>query len=314
MAYGYPEFPSSNMHDVDYHELLCMYDKLTKEYSGLVQDIVNLNTKLNGYIQQVNSVIPAQVHNAVQAEVFNINSRITALNNKLAALSQKHDADIIAERQARIAGDDELVRQMQQCYQEVLAWRNLVQSQIDAIMPQVDAKIADLRFFVITHDGRLLNLFEDRMDTMQEQIDALPTHVGTVYNPLYGTLNSASKTIKDLWNYAVNWNGFTAREWQLTTYVTCEYWNENGLNAVDWWTHGKQLLMYYEDRFRVWDFVRGEWVPMQTAIYELSNAVKVGAITAGDYDAKKIPASTYDMKNLKAFCYDNYGEELLKDV
>ena len=61
----------------------------------------------------------------------------------------------------------------------------------------------------------------------------------------------------------------------------------------------------------VYDPSTGTIVPLQTALDNLFDSSREGAITASEYDALNISASTYDGREITATEYDRNGKAIL---
>lgn len=308
MAY---EWPTTNYHDFDLHELIGMWKKLTDEYAGLLADIAKLQTDLAAYQQYVNMSIQPAVENAVTAATQNIRSRVTVLENKVQMNLNNVTALIGEETAARKKADCALLQKLENYRQELCKWKQEYTSTLAALPAQWRVEIENAKLFLMGRDAHYYEKVLEITQDLQSQINDIPSDTKPVYNPIMQTVTTASQAINDVFTYACNWAGFTAGQWDNSTYITCAYWERLDVNALDFYTHGKFCCNYYYDYNHVYDPISGEYVTLQTAIYSLANAVKDGAITAAEYDEKNLTAHDYDSKQLKGYCYDWRGKELL---
>lgn len=314
--YGYPEFPNTKMHDYDMQELIDMYKKLVKEYSGLLNNISTLKEDLSEYEQYVTNSIGPLVANANTQYL----SKLTTIEYNVRSNYTQLLSLITQEKLDRQKADDNLMKEINHLRAVLCKWQNEYKSTLEQLSQQWDTMLLEQKLFLMGRDAYYYNKVLETLHDLQNQINSIPEDTKPVRNPIRDTVTTVNDAIEDLWEYAFPILGFTVEEFDRSSYITCEYFKRKNVSVLDWYIKGKMALDYYYFVNHVFSPVTGEYVTMQTALYQLANEIRRGIIvgtsglTAEEYDSKKLMAESYDAKELKGYCYDWKGKELLKDA
>lgn len=311
--YGYPEFPTANMHDFDLHQLICLYGKLVSEYDGLVSDIATLKDDFKNYQSYVNNSIAPLVQSANMQYL----TKLTMLENQVKAANTQFNNALAAEIANRKTADQNLYNMIINLQNTLTQWQTEYQDTLKEIQTITDGKIESVKLYLMGRDAYFYSLMLEATQDLQNQINEFPDESEPVINPLTGKPDTANGTIRDIWDYAIPWGGMTCEEFDNATYITCEYWNNTDVSCLDWYTQGKLILNWYYPYNHVFSPVTGQYVTVQTAIYQLAEMIKRGVtadmagVTAQEYDTLNISAENYDALDIKAKTYDWDGKENL---
>lgn len=311
---AYAEFPSTNYYDYDLKELIGMYKKVTAEYTGLVNDIASLRDQLTRYQNAVEETVSKQVSIEVSRQLFQITTRLTVLDSRITRVYTELSNSLNIESKQRINADKELQNQICELYRYIKAWTDEYNVLFNQFKTLTETKLQELKIYLMGRDWNDKQELLAKIAGLQEQIDNLPDNSIPVLNPVTGENSTTSKALSDIWNYGLSYHGFTSGEWQQATYITCDYFNDSNISAVNFFTHAKTILRWADDYTHVYSYITGDRVSLQNAIYEIYGAIKANPITAKEYDAMQLTAQEYDNKNVKGYCFDNYGKEILSPV
>lgn len=294
---AYAEFPSLCSHETDLSELISLYEKLVKEYDTLVKSIAECFSMLKDYQQSIPSYTAKLVSSAIEAyrlelkrEIARVEAEILNLSNSVDKRFDEVDSDI----NLLILKYEEL-KEKQGEYEELF-----------------NSELSQMRLLILGSNSRNEKLVDDAIAELTKKIDSIPENSSPVFNPFRMKLDTTSNVVSDLYNIGITYHGFTALEFTNNTQITCKYFNDSGLTCLDWWTHGKEILIKENYMFNP---VTGDYEDIRAVIETLAKELKNnGYLTATEYDEKAITATAYDAVNIAANNYDWNGKEILKDV
>lgn len=177
--------------------------------------------------------------------------------------------------------------------------------QLIELMDQKDARIYNQLFQLISKNtGNLLLITAD----LQQQIDDLEFTLPDVFNPAAGSETSISQALMDMWD-ALRSSAYTALSWD-TYGATASELDGIEQTALWWDTEGGKFL---DPPGICRNPLNGEYEPICEILQDLA-ALATGdlGLTATDYDAADLTASTYEDLNLSAYQYDFMGSEYIQ--
>lgn len=293
---SYSEFPNTNYYDSDLRQLLELYRKLTEEYKELVDTINKTNAKLDRY----QSEIPVYVRTVVQKEI----SKFVADSVRRAELLQtqidvlKKNIDVRFEKVYSTIDKEDV--KIENYRKEYIKTNEIY-----------DRKLSEMRLIVLGSNSVNRQMVESAVDKLTKLVEEIPKSTLPVFNPILVKQTTINDAISDLYNYGITREGFTALEWHNATHITCQYFSDSEITALDFWTGGKPILNCYPDAIKMFSPVSGNYVTVKDAIYELANYLKINSITAAEYDDKNLTAEEYENTNISAQSYDWDGKEIL---
>lgn len=175
----------------------------------------------------------------------------------------------------------------------------------------VNNALAQLKIYVDSQNNYILSELRFQIELLKNSIPDLSTVY--VRSPYTGRIVDIQTAINELWEY-VRVNSLTAYEYDSLN-LTAKAYDDLNMTAYTYDFFGRRYL--YKDPK---EYMYNPW----TGNYELTNAVvdfmvtlirqldlstvypvlSNHAITATDYDSKKLSASVYDGKSLKSQVYD----------
>lgn len=300
---GYSEYPHANLEDTDFRELIHLYREVRDKYDGTLQAITALDKRLTAYEADVNGRINGAVESAMTTYKGIVQ---TEMDRRFANIEQTI-ANKFREFDSRINKfisdtDSELTHFETTMYDNYTELSRNVNNRID--------KIAELQVESTNNmSNSILNWADVMLDTIQQVSDKFEDEI----NNLLASLPLEIDSISWLWDYAVNYDGFTAYEWYNFP-VTCEQWNESGITCADWYTSGKHVFDWYDNQRKFFSPLSGEWSSAGEVVVELCSKLMVNSLTAGEYDAMKITADEYDTKFISCTEYDWMGDLIIKSL
>lgn len=294
---AYAEFPSLCSHETDLSELISLYEKLVKEYDTLVNSIAECFSMLKDYQQSIPSYTAKLVSSAIEAyrlelkrEISRIDAEILNLSNSVDKRFDKTDSDI-----------NLLLLKYEELKEEQKNFENMF-----------NLELSQMRLLVLGSNSRNEKLVDDAIAELTEKINSIPENSAPVFNPFRMKLDTSGNVVSDIYNLGITYHGFTALEFTNNTQITCKYFNDSDITCLDWWTHGKEVLIKENYMFNP---VTGNYEDIRAVIETLAKELKNnGYLTATEYDEKAITATAYDAVNITANNYDWNGKEILKDV
>lgn len=307
MPYGdWNEFPHGELQDGDagHYELIKLYKDLLSKYTGTLDQITALSTRLDQYEAAMNkniSIFKQECLNAIDERVPQaVNTATADMTVRLSKLEQKQisDFNLLSAEQDSIS--DEVAS---------------VQEALDNDRANNAAKFANAKLYtdleVSTAKQFAQNRVDDAIDILTEYTDDTAAAIRQEISQIQAASNY--EAVKWIWENGIGANGFTAMEWYSFSSFTCADWNKSKITAIEWYTNGKFILGYNNWIDTFLSPFSGEWTTVKGAIFELAEMLRQGGITAEDYDNLRIPAGEYDSKNIQAFAYDYDGRRMLHE-
>lgn len=203
------EFPNVCGEYPDITELLCLYRKLTSEYTDLLKQITDTNAKLDDYMQNIETMIPGWIDTATKEQ----QERLNQLANRVEAEINKFSKDIndlIAEYNARL--DVQFKNQMNKVNASISYMTTWVTNQIKEMKIWVKEQNIKLRNYVDAIDRENQNV-HDLHETM---IEAVGSRVSALQEEFTRQSESITKRITDWFNVFQLWyyrNRWEDKEW-----------------------------------------------------------------------------------------------------
>lgn len=321
---GYYESPHTNYYDKDLHELLVMYDNLTKTYDSLLHDIRGLGFRLDDYLRQVDAKIPGAVQGAIKKyeqeldkyrkECENNYQNMVRIVETFGSRTDKRfdglEKEITGWHQHLEAHEKMLYKVISQLQSELsettIAWSD----QFKEFTELVDLRMDAWRIFARGLDLENREWTERLVDELSDRVSEIVSNDSVmVWNAYRGDYTSLQLFIDDLWNRVlpVPW-GYTCKEWDSDTEVTCEVWDKHeDMTCIDWYIKGKLVFHWKERKERINSWVSGKKVYWREAIREIYPLLfkLIGSITAGAYDGWEVTAEEYEQYRIMAKDYDS---------
>lgn len=318
---SYSEFPHTNYSDQDFHELIELYTKVHNEYHGTLEQINNVNKRLDEYQNSMNAVIRQQVDNAVESAITSYSSTIettlselkaslNTLNNQLDSYQQELSRSV-----EMLSNSINLETRDREYADNVLSGRiDAVVVHMDSISANVAAQLASehatlerkLEELNATIDSKLSDVLTQSAMYTAQQINALDSKLSSQINEI--SKASGHKAIKWLWQNGCYHGGFNAERWYYLSMITCEEWNKTEITCTEWYVDAKNIFRRFDSRNKMYSPVSGRWVDVKVAVMELAVALNINGMTAEEYDSLGLTADEYDRFFMTAQVYDWAGK------
>lgn len=307
---SYSEFPHTNYSDRDSMELIILYKQLVNNYEGTLHQIEEVRNRLDEYQKTMDSVIDVKVRDRVNTQVNaalnEIRSDIAYLEKLLNALqtqTEKDSGNIWKELSNVSFRIEEVSLKVDTVKTDLL---KQIQSVNKELSTKIDTTNRELTQKITVETARVL---AESVAYTANQIAALDDDLSKKIAEIEKA--SGHKAIKWLWQYGCYHGGFTAEEWYYLTKITAEEFNRSNITADEWYVDATRIFKQFDESDYVFSPVTGVWMHIKDAFYELATAIKIGAITAKEYDDLKMTASEYENFKLGAEQYDWNGKEKL---
>lgn len=310
MAYAYSEFPNSDYHKVDYHEMFKLYCDVRDKYAGTLDEIAKLNTKLDKYMQDKNS----EIDNWMDVQRAYINSTI---NGKTEELYQRLYTLL----------NEKMVEHIQQVTRQMDSFTATVSANINSMQDEIRYMKEDISKFENRVNAKLnehISTNNNNYRYFAEQYRELDSHIRESINNINTKLEADidyiknrlpaidNKTFKFYWNLLSTVQGMTAKEWYDYVVMTCEDWNNSKITCSEWFTRSKKLTGYDSYMSLMFSPFTGELTSLAQIVTEIWSNMKIGAITAGEYDCQEWTAQEIDQLRESVSAYDWAGDVFFK--
>lgn len=310
MAYAYSEFPNSDYHKIDYHEMFKLYCDVRDKYAGTLDEIAKLNTKLDKYMQDKNS----EIDNWMDVQRAYINSTI---NGKTEELYQRLYTLL----------NEKMVEHVQQTQEQIDSFIANVLSHIGSMYNEIEDMKEDISKFENRVNAKLnehITTNNNNYRYFSEQYRELDSHIRESINNINTKLEADidyiknrlpaidNKTFKFYWNLLSTVQGMTAKEWYDYVVMTCEDWNNSKITCTEWFTRSKKLTGYDSYMSLMFSPFTGELTSLAQIVTEIWSNMKIGAITAGEYDGQEWTAQEIDQLRESVSAYDWAGDVFFK--
>lgn len=336
---SYAEFPGTCMGDSDkgHAELIALYKELVSKYSETLGMIKEVNDRLTAYENTMNQRVTAAVGPAVTAAVGTYKNDT---DNSIAALAADNAniRNIIAQNDINIRTD------MQTLKSQVNTAISTIDTKVDntqsaltqsntAINNRIDYEVAGLNSKINSDTARLTTKIDTGLESLdvklteeierveKESSDSIAqeheftlTMLDIIQRKFEDEIaqirdETSADSIRWLWQYGCDGGGFSVLEWYFASNITCGDWQQVSPSVEDWYTMGRHLFRKFDQSNKMFDPVTGRLSDVRKVIENLSIIMKDDAITAEEYDKRKITAGHYTALNEKAFCYDWKGDK-----
>lgn len=261
--------------------LPAVYDDSLSYYEQLCR----IKYKLNEVIKNLNDLeenLPSYVKQAIDAALGGWEERMeeqfAEQNARIAAAEKKID-DSVAEMQTQL---DAAIREMEQT----------INAQLNALYLILVNGINSNRAYIDSQISLLKDEFPD---------------LSTVYviSPVDGQLVKIQDCVNDMYN-VLRYGALTAAQYDALQLTAKEY-DDKSLTAFTYDMYGLCELWSYLNVHRMHSVTTGEIVAIPAGVYQLTDKVRTGGLTATTYDTKELTASGYDGKAVTAYNYDWSG-------
>ena len=106
-----------------------------------------------------------------------------------------------------------------------------------------NSELSQMRLLILGSNSRNEKLVDDAIAELTKKIDDIPQNSAPVFNPFRMKLDTTENVVFDIYNLGITYHGFTALEFTNNTQITCKYFNDSRITCLDWWTHGKEILI-----------------------------------------------------------------------
>lgn len=310
MAYAYSEFPNSDYHKIDYHEMFKLYCDVRDKYAGTLDEIAKLNTKLDKYMQDKNSEIDnwmdmqrAYINSTINGKTEELYQNLyTMLNNKMTEHVQQ------------------VTRQMDSFIVTVTANMNSMNNEIrymkediSAFETAVNNKLGEYKTTNTNNYNYFTEQYRELDNYIRQRIEDITTKLDADIDYIKNRLPAIdNKTFKFYWNLMSTIQGMTAKEWYDYVVMTCEDWNNSKITCSEWFARSKKLTGYDTYKSLMFSPFTGELTSLAQIVTEIWSNMKIGAITAGEYDGQEWTAQEIDQLRESVSAYDWAGDVYFK--
>lgn len=310
MAYAYSEFPNSDYHKIDYHEMFKLYCDVRDKYAGTLDEIAKLNTKLDKYMQDKNS----EIDNWMDVQRAYINSTI---NGKTEELYQNLYTMLNNKMTEHV---QQVTRQMDSFIVTVTANMNSMNNEIrymkediSAFETAVNNKLGEYKTTNTNNYNYFTEQYRELDNYIRQRIEDITTKLDADIDYIKNRLPAIdNKTFKFYWNLMSTIQGMTAKEWYDYVVMTCEDWNNSKITCSEWFARSKKLTGYDTYKSLMFSPFTGELTSLAQIVTEIWSNMKIGAITAGEYDGQEWTAQEIDQLRESVSAYDWAGDVYFK--
>ena len=261
--------------------LPAVYDDSLSYYEQLCR----IKYKLNEVIKNLNDLeenLPSSVKQAIDEALGGWEGRMEAQfaeQNARSAAAEKKIDDSVAEMQAQL---DAAIREMEQT----------INAQLNAL-------------YLILVNG--INANRAYIDSQISLLKAEFPDLSAVYvlSPVDGQLVKIQDCVNDMYN-VLRYGALTAAQYDALQ-LTAKKYDDKSLTAFTYDMYGLCELWSYLNVHRMHSVTPGEIVAIPAGVYQLTDKVRTGGLTATAYDTKELTASGYDGKAVTAYNYDWSG-------
>lgn len=310
MAYAYSEFPNSDYHKIDYHEMFKLYCDVRDKYAGTLDEIAKLNTKLDKYMQDKNS----EIDNWMDVQRAYINSTI---NGKTEELYQNLYTMLNNKMTEHV---QQVTRQMDSFIVTVTANMNSMNNEIrymkediSAFETSVNNKLGEYKTTNTNNYNYFTEQYRELDNYIRQRIEDITTKLDADIDYIKNRLPAIdNKTFNFYWNLMSTIQGMTAKEWYDYVVMTCEDWNNLKITCSEWFARSKKLTGYDTYKSLMFSPFTGELTSLAQIVTEIWSNMKIGAITAGEYDGQEWTAQEIDQLRESVSAYDWAGDVYFK--
>lgn len=308
----FPEFPHTHFeNDPSMHEFIGLYRELVDKYSGTYDMIRSLTQRVDKYEANINKwksdlesiVIPNMVKNSVsqamskyEMEVKQIQSDIVELQKfdsrtelRLQQLAMEIDAGV---KEAIMISDEHLLSEVAKINASLDTIRNSV-TELDKKYTNV---IDRLKAEMAVRDEAVLASSKRYTDSKVSEIFKLIHDLD---------LDHDEHSLKWLWDNGCNFGGYDAYQWYMDVEITAQMWHDlEWMDCVDWYVRGREVFRWFDRKHRIFSPWTGKLSYPEEIFTQLFAFLKVGGLTAGEYEDKKVSAERYEEMDIDAKTYD----------
>ena len=260
--------PAVYDNSLSYYEQLC---RLKYKLNEVIKNLNDLEENLPSYVKQAIDEALGGWEERMEAQFAEQNARIAAAEKKI--------DDSVAEMQAQL---EAAIREMEQT----------INAQLNALYLILVNGINANRAYIDSQISLLKDEFPD---------------LSTVYviSPVDGQLVKIQDCVNDMYN-VLRYGALTAAQYDALQ-LTAKKYDDKSLTAFTYDMYGLCELWSYLNVHRMHSVTTGEIVAIPAGVYQLTDKVRTGGLTATAYDTKELTASGYDGKAVTAYNYDWSG-------
>lgn len=287
-----------------------LYCDVRDKYAGTLDEIAKLNTKLDKYMQDKNS----EIDNWMDVQRAYINSTI---NGKTEELYQNLYTMLNNKMTEHV---QQVTRQMDSFIVTVTANMNSMNNEIrymkediSAFETAVNNKLGEYKTTNTNNYNYFTEQYRELDNYIRQRIEDITTKLDADIDYIKNRLPAIdNKTFKFYWNLMSTIQGMTAKEWYDYVVMTCEDWNNSKITCSEWFARSKKLTGYDTYKSLMFSPFTGELTSLAQIVTEIWSNMKIGAITAGEYDGQEWTAQEIDQLRESVSAYDWAGDVYFK--
>lgn len=267
--------------------------------NAVYQNLVTMRNELNAYKQEVNSDLQ-DMQNQLNQIINNVNQIISSfearINKQIADFTSEINTTIDNFRTEITTDINNFKEEITNQIKENEAW---VKAKILAMQAELNAKL-QLVYYQLTVNKEFSKMYTDNAIT--QLIKDLPKYYPVpVICPVNAQLMPLQKCLDLMYETLRVW-AISASQYDLLN-LTAQRYDDMQIRAIEYdlkaWLY---LGPYYYIHF-TFSGITGKFVPIQQAIRELYQLLRIESLTAEQYDTKEFSANTYDEKEISAYQY-----------
>lgn len=296
MGYEYSEFPHTNYFDTDLKEVINLYNELVSKYTGTLNTITSLETRLTEYEKEVEKRIDDKCRTTVEPLKVQVSNAISTMQSKVTAEIEYMHGNLTKMNNRMEDRLNEIESDIQRKHENSISdYNKWIENKFIALQNECKELIKTLEY-------SLYKQINDVTTVMSEYTDNL---VGNIQQEIADLkLKSDSEKI---WDTVYALFGFNCAEWYSFTEISCDEWNETDVTCEEWYVKGKHIFGYDKEKSKLISPFTGELELVEDIIKEISSAINPNALTALQYDSMKLTAEMFDKLRLSALEYDMKG-------
>lgn len=291
MAYGWQEFPSTNVYQSDLQEMIRLYREMSSKYDVFVETVKDLELKWSQLDEKIDAAVVKGVKDATAQIIADVDKTVKELrdfvNGQLA-----QNANDMQELRTYVNDNVRMLNAQMQTINDDL---DSALSELHSAINEVDAKIANE---IALYDNSINEKIDNMTNGMWLEIDELKTRLDNyseefppVTNPIDGVLEPIDDVLNQMW-YWMRVMGITAIEYDSLG-MEAEQYDDVALTAAEFDYYARWYLIGYMTRLVI-SPPSGENVDINTALVQMDRNFTKYAYTSLLYDTLGVTAYDYD--------------------
>lgn len=287
-----------------------LYCDVRDKYTGTLDEIAKLNTKLDKYMQDKNSEIDnwmdvqrTYINSTINGKTEELYQRLyTLLNKKMVEHIQQVTSQMDSFIVTVTANMNSMNNEIRYMKEDISAFETAVNNKLGEYKT---TNTNNYKYFTEQYrelDNYIRQAIEDITEKLDADIEYIKNRLPVIDN----------KTFNFYWNLMSTIQGMTAKEWYDYVVMTCEDWNNSKITCSEWFTRSKKLTGYDTYKSLMFSPFTGELTSLAQIVTEIWSNMKIGAITAGEYDGQEWTAQEIDQLRESVSAYDWAGDVFFK--